>query len=276
MKWFFFLISVLATQPAWAQLKVQVEATFKGKPIPQSKIKLVAFDQKEVRSKNRVSPSKDETAIKRSNPTQNSANWCGSVNHATSGNQIKVVYAMYQHPGCTKRPGVVIYPQAAAAWIGIDGDTHTSSLLQSGTVCKIDNSTGIVRNEAWFQWFPSAAYTIASLPVAAGDWFEVTINTSSTTAATVTISNISQGYSYYISLSGGQALGRLDADWVVERPAYGAGLAGFAQHDDTWFVDAYATRVTGSLGILGATQYQILNACSSAEYSNTEMVAWSV
>jgi hypothetical protein len=32
---------------------------------------------------------------------------------------------------------VTTYPQAAANWVGIDGDSYTSALLQSGTVCKV-------------------------------------------------------------------------------------------------------------------------------------------
>jgi len=65
------------------------------------------------------------------------------------------------------------------------------------------------RHEAWWQWVPNAAYTITSMPskstppthntafqtcpdltpcfsiVAAGDWFEVEIDTKSTTSARV-------------------------------------------------------------------------------------------
>ncbi|KAK0616803.1 concanavalin A-like lectin/glucanase domain-containing protein, partial [Immersiella caudata] len=258
------LLSACLASQAAAQFTFKVEATFKGRPIPQSEIKLERIDiKKNSPSTVKLLPEKaskaeaDPIVRKRANPTAASANWCGSVNHATNANQIKLIHAYYQHPTCTKRTGVTQYPQAVAAWAGIDGDSWPGALLQSGTVCKIDNSTGIVRNEAWWQWLPNGAYTISSLPVAANDWFEVTINTTSSTSAKVTLSNISQGYAYTITINNGQALGRLDADWVVERPYYGSGLSGFASFTDIWFQDAYATRVSGSLGILGATQLQI-------------------
>ncbi|KAK3381953.1 concanavalin A-like lectin/glucanase domain-containing protein [Podospora didyma] len=260
-----------------------VEAHFKGKPLSQSEIKIDAIDPV-VGTRGRArqqKPSDSELAIsknknRRSNPTVASGNWCGSVNHTPSSNQIKVIHAYFQHPACTKRPGVTTYPQAAAAWTGIDGDIWTSSLLQSGTVCKIDNSSGAVRNEAWWQWVPSGAYTITSMPVAAGDWFEVTINTTSSTSAKVTLSNISQGYSYTMTISGGAALGRVDADWVVERPYYGSSLAGFAKFTDVWFESAYATLANGAnLGILGANQLQIAGTCTSAEYDNADLYAFS-
>jgi len=96
------------------------------------------------------------------------------------------------------------------------------------------------------------------------------------TILTSTLANISQGYTYTITISGGQALGRLDADWVVERPHYGSGLSGFASFTDVWFQDAYATRVSGSLGILGATQLQIPSTCASSEYDNANEVSWSL
>ncbi|KAK5651378.1 hypothetical protein OQA88_12535 [Cercophora sp. LCS_1] len=276
------LITALAAQQALGQLKIKVEATYKGKPIPESEIKMVPIEAKSnPSSTTRLTPLKAaeaESAVKkRANPTSSSANWCGSVNRATNANQIKLIHSYFNHPTCTKRTGVTTYPQAVAAWAGIDGDSWTSALLQAGTVCKIDNSTGIVRNEAWWQWLPSAAYTITSLPVAAEDWFEVTINTTSSTAAKITLANISQSYVYTITLSGGQALGRIDADWVVERPRYGSGFAGFASFSDVWFQDAYATRVSsGSLGILGATQFQITSLCASSEYDNANEVSWSL
>jgi len=91
-----------------------------------------------------------------------------------------------------------------------------------------------------------------------------------------TISNVSQGYSYSITVSGAGALGQVDADWVLERPVYGSGLAGFADFTDVWFQEAYATRASGSLGILGALQYQITGTCASAEYDNSHEVSWSL
>ena len=132
-----------------------VEATFKGKKIPQNEIKL-----------NKIPPGKEANPGKKlglekqkdkdsqnsgvtnratsKNPTSGSGNWCGSVRHTTSTNQIKLIHAYFQHPTCTKRTGQT-YPQAAAQWAGIDGDTWGGALLQSGTVCKFDNATATVR-----------------------------------------------------------------------------------------------------------------------------------
>ncbi|EGS20174.1 uncharacterized protein CTHT_0046830 [Thermochaetoides thermophila DSM 1495] len=216
--------------------------------------------------------------LRANNPTVNSNNWCGSVNYAPIGRQIRLVHGYFQHPVCEIRNGMKTFPQAVAAWVGIDGDTWTDSLLQAGTVCKIDNSSGVVTNEAWWQWVPSGAYTISTLPVAEDDWFEVTINTTSPSSGEITITNLSQRYTYSVTLSGGPTLARVDADWVVERPYFGKTLSGFATFTDVWFEDTYAELLpgTGTIGVLGANQYQIPGMCTSMEWDDRHLVSWSL
>ena len=138
-------ISVFAVEQAVAQFKFTHEATFKGKPVPQSEIKVVPFETP--RKSARVAPAQDakfaHKKTRRANPTSVSANWCGSVNHGSPSNQIKIVHTSYQHPACSKRTGVTSYPQVAAVWAGIDGDSVTTAILQAGTTCKV-SSTGAV------------------------------------------------------------------------------------------------------------------------------------
>ncbi|KAK3492689.1 concanavalin A-like lectin/glucanase domain-containing protein [Neurospora hispaniola] len=275
------LLGVLS-QPILAQFTFTSTVEHNGVPVPQSETDLKPFEPGTLgRVRSRTyddSGPKIETTtlrrVKRTNPTANSNNWCGSVQSTTSSNQIKLIHGTFQHPSCTQRPGVTQYPQAAAAWIGIDGDSWTSALLQAGTVCKINNSTGIVENEVWWQWVPNGAYTITNIPVFAGDWFDITINTTSSTAANIKIMS-SRGYTYTVNAWQGAALARVDADWVVERPYYGNTLTGFAQFTQVWFQNAYATLMSGtnSLGITGAKQYQIPGGCASAEYDNSKLYA---
>jgi len=264
----------LVAHQALAELTFTVKATRNGVPIPQSEIKLEPFEFGRTHM-GHATPAQVHRKTRRTNAQANSNNWCGSVNTTPSTNQIKVAHGSFQHPTCTIRSGAT-YPQAAANWVGIDGDSYTSALLQAGTVCKISSSSGVVTNQAWWQWVPSAAFTITTMPVAADDWFEVTLNTTSTTAAEITLSNLSQGQTYSINIQSGPTLARVNADWVVERPYFGSTLAGFPTFTDVWFDDAYATLASGSLGILGAKQYQIPNLCASQEWGNTQEVSWSL
>lgn len=131
-----------------------VEATFKGKKIPQNEIKFAKIPPgKEASPGKKLGLEKKNSqpdsglatrGITPKNPPSGSANWCGSVKHTTPSNQIKLIHAVFQHPTCTKRTGQT-YPQAAAQWAGIDGDTWGGAVLQSGTVCKFDNSSASVR-----------------------------------------------------------------------------------------------------------------------------------
>ncbi|KAL2172712.1 hypothetical protein VTG60DRAFT_4158 [Thermothelomyces hinnuleus] len=277
--------SALVARQALANLTFTVEATRNGVPIPASEIRLEPFEPGRTRMGPVAEAPRAQRKTRRSNAQADSANWCGSVNMAPSGTKIQLAHGSFQHPSCYIRPGYT-FPQAAASWVGIDGDTYRDALLQAGTVCKIDNSTGVVRHEAWWQWVPSAAFTIASMPVAPDDWFEVTLNTTSTTSAEITISNLSQGQTYSIRIQSGPVLARVDVDWVVERPYYGTTLAGFPTFTDVWFEDARATLVPGGggggggwpsqLGVQGAKQYQIPDLCASQEWQDSQEVSWSL
>ena len=129
--------SALVAHQALADLTFTVTATRKGVAVPKSEIKLEPFEFGRSRIGHATQVGSANRRIRRSNTQANSANWCGSVNTTPSTNPIKVIHAAFQHPACTKRTGVNTYPQAAANWVGIDGDSYTSALLQSGTVCKV-------------------------------------------------------------------------------------------------------------------------------------------
>jgi hypothetical protein len=79
-----------------------------------------------------------------------------------------------------------------------------------------------------------------------------------------------------MTIANGAALGRVNADWVVERPYYGSTLASFPTFTDVWFDEAWATRASGSLGILGAKQYQMPGLCASQEWDDSHEVSWSL
>ncbi|KAH6617693.1 concanavalin A-like lectin/glucanase domain-containing protein [Chaetomium sp. MPI-SDFR-AT-0129] len=282
-------IAVLAspTHTANRTLTFTIEATQHGKPIPPSQIKLEPFEfgRSHIGHHGPVPapPSSPEAVdptprmAKRANPTATSNNWCGSVNTLSKTNPVKTIHGEFQHPTCSLRGGSTTFPQAAANWVGIDGDSWTSALLQAGTVCKIDNSTGIVKNEVWWQWVPSAAYTITSMPVSPDDWFEITIATSSATSAEITITNLAQAHTYTITINSGPTLARVNADWVVERPYFGTTLAGFPTFTDVWFDNAWADLISGArVNVDGAKQYQIPGLCASQEWDGVQEVSWSL
>ncbi|SPQ26684.1 248a7ba7-3a8b-47c4-a326-e4e733eb4534 [Thermothielavioides terrestris] len=287
MRWPFaaLLGSAFVVRQALAELTFTVKATRNGVAIPQSEIKIEPFEFGRGSVSQSTPARRAGRKSRRSNPIATSANWCGSVNSAPSGNQIKTIHASFQHPSCSQRSGMSLYPQAEANWVGIDGDTYKSALLQAGTLCTIDNSTADATHLAWWQWVPSGAYAITSLPgkteilLSPDDWIEVTIDTASDTEAEITIANLSQQQVYTMHIGTGPTLARVDADWVVERPYFDGALAGFPTFTDVWFEEAYANLTSSSsssLGILGAKQYQIPDLCASEEWDDTQEVSWSL
>lgn len=61
-----------------------------------------------------------------------SSNWCGISQKAPkSGDPITNVYGVFSAPDLTARPGYS-YPQFGSAWIGIDGGSCQTALLQAG------------------------------------------------------------------------------------------------------------------------------------------------
>ncbi len=108
-------------------------------------------------------------------------------------------------------------------------------------------------------------------------WYSITLTHANIDPLSSTINNLSQDYSYTINLSGGTALARVDAEWVVEDPAGGSGLEPFASFTDIWFEEVYAqTNVSTTLGVDASTMYSInSNTCVSVEYDNGDFYAYS-
>jgi len=87
--------------------------------------------------------------------------------------------------------------------------------------------------------------------------------------------NLHTGVNYNVILTNGPTLARVNANWVVERPYYGSTLVTMPAFSDVWFTYASASLTpSGSLGILGAKQYQIPGFCGSEEYDNTAQVSY--
>jgi hypothetical protein len=62
-----------------------------------------------------------------------SPNWCGASQHTQTANKYTSIHTLYQIPTLTWRSGQSGNLQYFAAWLGIDGATWTSTLLQAGT-----------------------------------------------------------------------------------------------------------------------------------------------
>ena len=89
---------------------------------------------------------------------------------------------------------------SASAWVGIDGDSCQTAILQTGVDFTIQGST--VSFDAWYEWYPDYAYDFSGFAVKAGDQIKMTATATSTSAGSVTLQNLSTGKSVSKSFSG--------------------------------------------------------------------------
>jgi hypothetical protein len=188
-----------------------------------------------------------------------SSNWAGAVLVGT---------------GFTSVTGTFTVPTpstagSGAAWVGIDGDTCDTAILQTG----IDwtKSGDSVTYDAWYEWYPNYSYDFSGIDIAAGDEITVTVTASSLTGGVATIENISTGTTVTHTFSNEGSEGDLceyNAEWIVEDYEEGSSLVKFADFGTVAFTGCAATDGSGNVGTTGATiidieqNNKVLTSCS--------------
>ncbi|TEA12452.1 Aspergillopepsin-2 [Colletotrichum sidae] len=109
-----------------------------------------------------------------------SSNWAGAVKIGTGYNHVT---------------GTIVVPDvsgargsAASAWVGIDGDTCQTAILQTGISFYADGTF-----DAWYEWIPDYAYSFSNFGVSVGDKIRITVDASSKTRGVATLENLTTG-----------------------------------------------------------------------------------
>lgn len=193
-----------------------------------------------------------------------SSNWAGAVLVGT---------------GYTSVTGTFTAPSpstagSGSAWVGIDGDTCGTAILQTG----IDwtKSGNSITYDAWYEWYPDYAYDFSGISISAGDSIKVTVTASSKTTGTATVDNLTKGKSVTHTFSGGVDgdLCEYNAEWIVEDFEEGSSLVQFANFGTVTFTGASATQNGKSVGVTGAQiidlqQNSVLTSVSTSSNSVT-------
>ncbi|KAI0668111.1 aspergillopepsin [Trametes maxima] len=178
-----------------------------------------------------------------------SSNWAGAVLIANS-NTFKSVTGTFTVP-TPREPSGGSGTHSASAWVGIDGDTCGSAILQTGIDFTVSGSR--VSFDAWYEWFPDFAHDFSGISISPGNQITVTVTASSTTSGTATILNRSTGQQVSHSFSGQPALCQENAEWIVEDFEENGGLVPLANWGTVTFTGASAGTSGGSQGPSGAT-----------------------
>jgi hypothetical protein len=182
---------------------------------------------------------------------QYSSNWAGAV---LTGSGYTTVTGTIVVPTPQKPSGGSSRTQyAASAWVGIDGDTCQSAILQTGVDFYVED--GQASFDAWYEWFPDYAYNFDGFTINTGDRIKMTVTTNSTSSGIATIENLTTGQTVSHSFSGeSSSLCETDAEWIVEDFSSGSSLVPFADFNTVTFTDASVTTTDGTtLGVAGAT-----------------------
>lgn len=212
-------------------------------------------------SKTRVNAQVEVTNIfhgphKPTSPVQNglgySSNWSGAVafggassyNHTTSFYFLVGEYVIPKGGFCANTHGW----NYSSSWVGIDGD-YSGDVLQAGTesdeyCATVGAQPTSTYYSAWIEWYPYSESRISSatFPVAPGDDIFVEVwNTTATQGYAYLVDyqrNISVEYS--LTPPSGTSLVGNSAEWIVEAPTVGGGLASLTNYISDYFSNCYA------------------------------------
>lgn len=203
-----------------------------------------------------------------------SSNWAGAVLIGTGYNAVTGTFVV---PSISVPAGGDSSQQyCAAAWVGIDGDTCGSAILQTGVNICIQN--GQITNTAWYEWFPAAQeYWSSGITINTGDTITATVTTNSLTGGTATVTNKSNGQSVSYTFSGQtDSLCETNAEWIMEDLSGGSGLLNFADFGSDFTISGAAALSNGALvDTTGATImdiYQNKEVLTSTTASGTNVI----
>ncbi|KKK11916.1 hypothetical protein P175DRAFT_0504939 [Aspergillus ochraceoroseus IBT 24754] len=196
-----------------------------------------------------------------------SSNWAGAV---LIGTGYTAVTGEFTVPTPSVPSGGSSSTQyCASAWVGIDGDTCETAILQTGVDFCVQGSS--VSFDAWYEWYPDYAYDFSGITISAGDQIKVTVDATSKTAGKAVVENVTTGKSVTHTFTGGVDgdLCEYNAEWIVEDFEENDSLVPFADFGTVTFSSAEATSKGSTVGPSGATILDI-------EQSNEVLTSVSV
>ena len=179
------------------------------------------------------------------NGTVYSTNWSG---YAVLGSSVASASGSWKVPTVTGSNG-----QYAAFWVGIDG-YNSATVEQTGVLAQVTGNrrTSTTTYYAWYEFYPlesiieittaTSTKTETSTPatVKPGDTISATVAYVSGTTFTLTINDITEGWTF--TTTGSQS-GAQDssAEWIVEAPSSNFGVLPLANFGTSYFGTGYTS-----------------------------------
>ncbi|TVY40489.1 Aspergillopepsin [Lachnellula subtilissima] len=190
-----------------------------------------------------------------------STNWAGAVLIGT---------------GYTSVTGTFTVPTpstagSGASWVGIDGDTCSTAILQTGIDWTKSGSS--VTYDVWYEWYPDYSYDFSDISISAGDTIKATVTATSKTGGTAKVENVTTGKTVTHSFSGESSEGDLceyNAEWIVEAYEENGSQVSLANFGTETFSSASAVKSGTSVGPSGATIIDMRNSAGSTVVTCTD------
>lgn len=162
-----------------------------------------------------------------SDSSYSSTNWSGYAVTGATGS-VTSASGSWSVPAVTAgaSPSTAYY---SAFWVGIDGFS-SSTVEQTGTISEIQGSTATYY--AWYEFYPSPMYQIASITIHPGDVISASVAYigsikgffgRTTSEFTVTITDKTTGRTYTTMGTVSNAA-RSSAEWIAEAPSSSRGV----------------------------------------------------
>ncbi|SPJ88819.1 related to aspergillopepsin II precursor [Fusarium torulosum] len=178
---------------------------------------------------------------------QYSGNWAGAVKIGNGYNKVQGTITV---PSVSGDDG-----SAASAWVGIDGDTCQTAILQTGISFYADGTF-----DAWYEWIPDYAYNFNNFNVHVGDKIRMTVDATSRTKGVATLENLTTNQKVsHTFTSTPSTLCETNAEWIVEAFQEGGSQVDLANFGTVTFTDA---SVAGTGGASGPSGAQIIDISS--------------
>jgi len=192
-----------------------------------------------------------------------SSNWAGAVLVATDAEYTDVAGTFTVPTPSVPSGGTSNREYSASAWVGIDGDTCETAILQTGIDFNVRGSS--VSYDAWYEWYPDYAYDFSGITISAGDSISLTASATSKRAGTVTIENVTTGKTVTHSFTRAEteaALCEYNAEWIVEDYESGGSLVAMADFGTVVFTDI-SPSASGATIIDIEQDNEVLTTCAA-------------
>lgn len=163
------------------------------------------------------SPNKrlDSPVTNGTSKAQSSGNWAGAV---VEGEGWTTVSGSVTAPTPKLPPGADSSSQyCATAWVGIDGDSCQTSLLQTGVDFCVTG--GQPDFSAWYEWIPAASTDFPDFSFNAGDTIDMSVTATGKKSGKATLTNTNTGQTVHHTFSPDEVQSSLcqkDAEWILE------------------------------------------------------------